>query len=49
MQEMPVGSSWEVVIPSELAYGEIGAQDVIPGNSALKFKVEMLNVIKPKR
>lgn len=48
LQEMPKGSVWEVVIPSELAYGEKGAQDVIPGNAALKCKIELVNVINPK-
>lgn len=51
LKEMPKGSAWEVVIPSELAYGEAGAgkDGEIPGNSALKFKIELLNVIKAKR
>lgn len=49
LQDMPKGSAWEVVLPSELAYGEVGAGDVVPGNSAVKFKIELVNVINPRR
>lgn len=42
LKMMPVGSTWELMIPSELAYGEYGAGNVIPGNAALIFKVDLL-------
>ena len=43
VQLMPVGSKWEVAIPSRLGYG---SQDIgnIPPNSALIFEIEMLGI-----
>jgi FKBP-type peptidyl-prolyl cis-trans isomerase FklB len=42
---MPVGSKWELYIPSALAYGEQGNQG-IPGGSVLIFEVELLGIEK---
>lgn len=36
-----------LVIPSDLAYGDGGSQDVIPGGSTLKFDVELIHVSTP--
>lgn len=44
LQLMPVGSAWEIYIPSQLAYGERGAPPVIGPNQALIFKVELLGI-----
>ena len=41
---MPVGSTWEVYIPSAQAYGEQGSGNKILPNSALIFKIEVLDV-----
>ncbi|MES2664199.1 MAG: FKBP-type peptidyl-prolyl cis-trans isomerase, partial [Pseudomonadota bacterium] len=43
---MPQGSTWELVIPANLAYGERGAGQSIGPNQALIFKVELLEILK---
>lgn len=45
LQLMPVGSKWRLFVPSELAYGEHGAGDVIRPHSTLIFDVELLQII----
>lgn len=47
LQMMPVGSKWELYVPSELAYGERGSGPNIGPNSTLIFEIELL-AIKPK-
>lgn len=58
LQLMPVGSTWEVYIPQELAYGVRGTQDQydrdtqqlikegIPAYAPLIFKIELLEIVK---
>ena len=41
---MPVGSTWELYIPSELAYGTNGAPPSIGPNETLVFKVELIKI-----
>ena len=44
VQLMKEGDKWEVVIPSDLAYGERGAGASIPPHSTLVFEIELLEV-----
>jgi len=48
LQLMPVGSKWELFIPSNLAYGEKGAGAEIGPNEALIFEVELLSIEEKK-
>ncbi|PPB69258.1 FKBP-type peptidyl-prolyl cis-trans isomerase [Campylobacter hyointestinalis] len=43
---MNTGSKYKIVIPSELAYGNDGMEE-IPGGSTVIFEVELLKVLKP--
>ncbi|HEX8816667.1 MAG TPA: FKBP-type peptidyl-prolyl cis-trans isomerase [Terriglobales bacterium] len=43
LQLMPVGSKWQLFIPSDLAYGERAPGDIGP-NSTLIFEVELLKI-----
>ncbi len=44
LQLMQVGDKWRLFIPSDLAYGERGAGDVIGPHQTLIFEVELLDV-----
>jgi FKBP-type peptidyl-prolyl cis-trans isomerase FklB len=44
LQLMKEGSKWELFIPSDLAYGEKGAGNVIGPDATLVFEVELLSV-----
>jgi FKBP-type peptidyl-prolyl cis-trans isomerase len=48
LQLMPVGSKYELVIPSDLAYGPGGTGGVIGPNATLIFEVELLDIKKPE-
>ena len=41
---MPVGSKWRLYIPSNIAYGDYGAGQDIPGGATLIFEVELLGI-----
>ena len=43
LQLMSVGSKWQIVIPSNLAYGEQGSR-TIGSNSTLLFDIELLSI-----
>jgi len=46
LQLMPVGSKWQLFIPSDLAYGAPGRRG-IPPNAALVFEVELVSIQAP--
>lgn len=45
LQIMPVGSKWQLYIPSDLAYGAHGAGDSIGPNETLVFDIELLGIV----
>jgi len=44
LQLMPVGSKWQLFIPSSLAYAERGAGNRFGPNAALIFEVELISI-----
>lgn len=46
VQLMPVGSKFIFYIPSDLAYGDRGAGNLIKGGATLIFEVELLEIVK---
>jgi FKBP-type peptidyl-prolyl cis-trans isomerase FklB len=49
LQMMKPGAKWQIVIPSDLAYGERGAGRDIGPNSTLVFDVELISVKKGEK
>ncbi len=46
LQLMKEGAKWQVVIPSEIAYGERGAAQIIGPNQVLLFDVELIQIVQ---
>jgi FKBP-type peptidyl-prolyl cis-trans isomerase FklB len=46
LQLMPVGSKFKLYLPSNIAYGAVGAGEVIKPYSTLLFEVELLEIVK---
>jgi FKBP-type peptidyl-prolyl cis-trans isomerase FklB len=49
LQLMPVGSKWELFIPSNLAYGPRAMGADIQANETLIFEVELLDIVKDEK
>lgn len=54
LQQMPVGSKWQIYIPSMLAHGEKGVPNsngtfIIPPGSALIYEIELLGIKSTKQ
>jgi FKBP-type peptidyl-prolyl cis-trans isomerase FklB len=47
LQLMKEGATWQLFIPSELAYGSRGTGGVIGPDETLIFDVELISVAKP--
>lgn len=45
LQMMPTGSKWQLYVPSDLAYGNQGAGQLIGPNETLIFDVELLEIV----
>ncbi len=45
LQLMPAGSKWRLFLPSDLAYGNRQAGEMIEPNSTLIFEVELLEIV----
>jgi FKBP-type peptidyl-prolyl cis-trans isomerase len=41
---MPVGSTYELYLPADLAYGDKGAGQLIEPGSMLIFQIELLDI-----
>ncbi len=48
LQLMPVGSKWEIYLPSTLAYGDMGSGPMIEPGSTLIFEVELVSADPPQ-
>jgi len=46
LKQMPAGSTWEIVVPTNLAYGPRGAGSSIGPNETLVFNVELVAVVQ---
>mgnify|MGYP001052818373 CR=1 FL=1 len=44
LQMMSVGDKWRIACPPHLAYGEQGAGDAIPPNTALVFEIHLIDI-----
>lgn len=49
LQLMPVGSKWQLFIPSDLAYGDRGTGGDIGPGATLIFEVELISIVEQKK
>ena len=48
LQKMKVGGKAVLTCPADIAYGDQGSPPVIPGGAALRFEVELLEIVAVK-
>lgn len=48
LQIMRVGSIWMLYVPTDLAYGDRGAGNMIKPGATLVFKIELLDIVESK-
>jgi len=48
LQLMETGAKWQIVIPSNLAYGDRGVGPQIGPNATLIFEIELISIQEPK-
>ncbi len=50
LQLMPIGSKWQLFIPSNLAYGDLGLgpRSKVGPNSAVIFEIELISIKEPQ-
>lgn len=44
LMDMHVGDKWRLYVPSELAFGTAGADQLIPGDSDLIYDIELIDI-----
>ncbi len=49
LQLMKEGAKWQIFIPSDLAYGDKGAGNIIGPNAVLIFDVELISIKEPEK
>ena len=49
LRGMCIGEKRKLTIPSDLAYGDSGSGEKIPGGSTLQFDVELLDIKEKKK
>lgn len=47
LQLMPVGSTWKLFIPAELAYGKKGSGEIIKPNTVLIYEIKLIKINTP--